>query len=204
MGIEQIKDHIRNTVDEKVKEILRRANLVRDREIDQAKKKASSWVQQQIKAFLREKITLIAKYKARTYKDLFLERTKVEEEIWEDFLQGLRGKINSLRTEKRDKYISLLLRCLRSAVECCKGRIKIYVNPEDVDLMTNLVETHYKHLESAIIPDKRISAGLIVKDDSDMVSISYDLLEILDVRSGEIKRYLFSKLENALEEGNKV
>jgi len=193
LAIEEIKNYIKDKVEEKVQEVLRRANLVKKREISQAEKKLDMWIKEQTKAFLREKISLIAQYKARTYREISLEETKLKERLWVDFFTALKERIRLLRSN-RQKYSSLLLRMIKSAYPYCSCGTSLLVHPEDVSLVRDLVKMHCNDLDISVRPDDSVCMGVVVVDKDEKSKINYDMLTILDAEAQRIKTYFFSKL----------
>ncbi len=195
MGIEEIKDYIKKKVDEKVEEILRRANLVKEREISQAKKSLEEWIEEETKAFMREKIALVAKYKAKMYREVALERTRLQEEIWQDFSSRLKKKINEVRNDAT-VYSSFLLKCLSKAYEHCRGRsVELRVNPEDVDLMRRIIGAHYPDCQVKVSSDEGVSLGVILEDPENKTRINYDLVALMEAEKERMKTFLFKEIE---------
>ncbi len=193
MGIEQIKNYIKDKVEEKVQDVLRRAHLVKEREISQAKKKLDLWIEEQTKAFMREKISLIAQYKARTYREMSLEETKLKEQLWIDFFAAVKERVESLRSDHQ-KYTTLLLRFMESARKYYSNGVNVLVNPNDVSLMKDLIEMHYKGVDISVFPESSVRIGFVLVDKDRGAKVNYDILTILDAERERIKMYFFSKL----------
>ncbi len=193
MGIEQIKNYIKDKVEEKVQDVLRRAHLVKEREISQAKKKLDLWIEEQTKAFMREKISLIAQYKARTYREMSLEETKLKEQLWIDFFAAVKERVESLRSDHQ-KYSTLLLRFMESARKYYSNGVNVLVNPNDVSLMKDLIEMHYKGVDISVFPESSVRIGFVLVDKDRGAKVNYDILTILEAERERIKMYFFSKL----------
>jgi len=193
LGIEQIKNYIKDKVEEKVQDVLRRAHLVKEREISQAKKKLDLWIEEQTKAFMREKISLIAQYKARTYREMSLEETKLKEQLWIDFFAAVKERVESLRSDHQ-KYTTLLLRFMESARKYYSNGVNVLVNPNDVSLMKDLIEMHYKGVDISVFPESSVRIGFVLVDKDRGAKVNYDILTILDAERERIKMYFFSKL----------
>ncbi len=192
MGIEQIKNYIKDKVEEKVQDVLRRAHLVKEREISQAKKKLDLWIEEQTKAFMREKISLIAQYKARTYREMSLEETKLKEQLWIDFFAAVKERVESLRSDHQ-KYTTLLLRFMESARKYYSNGVNVLVNPNDVSLMKDLIEMHYKGVDISVFPESSVRIGFVLVDKDRGAKVNYDILTILEAERERIKMYFFSK-----------
>ena len=193
MGVEELKKYIKDKVESQVEELLRRARLVRERELSQAKVQLEQWKEAKMREFIHEKIALVARYKAKAYKEMTLALSQTKEEIWQDFYPRLRRALVELKSDQ-GKYSQILLRLLNNGITTCQSEVVIKIHSEDVELLQRVLEAHYKDCRSQILPDDSIEFGLIVLQPQSGISIRLDLDAILEANAGWIKRELFNQL----------
>ncbi len=186
MAIDEIKNYIQGKVDKEAQELIRRANLVKEREISQAKKRLEEWLSEATKEFMKEKIALVATYKSRTFKEISLEKTRLYEELWQDFLGELKIKLREVTTTKR--YRDILLKMVMNVLSSNDCQIEVLVRKEDVGIFEEVKNDRLTILEADIL------GGIILRKPAQGLVLNYSFDEILATKQQALKSMFIGRL----------
>ena len=179
MAIDELKNHILEKAEKDAQELIRRANLVRDRELSQAKKRLEEWLSEAAKEFMKEKIALVSTYKSRTFKEISLEKTKLYDELWNDFLIELKNRLKQLSTNER--YRSTILAIVIKTLSDVPDVLEVFVKADDISIFDNLKDSRIKVSEADIM------GGLLLKPHGQNVVLNYSFDEILKIKEPALK-----------------
>ncbi len=193
MGVNELKKYIKDKVEKQVEEILRRANLVKERELSQAKAQLKEWQEAKMREFLHEKIALVARYKAKAYKEMTLALSQTKEEIWQDFYPRLRQAMLSVKSDQ-GRYSQILLRLLNHAMPKCQGDAVVRIHPADAELLQRVIQAHYQDCTLRIQVDDSVEFGIIMEAPESGILIRLDLEAMLEANLDALKRELFNRL----------
>ncbi len=186
MAIDEIKDYIQEKVDKEAQELIRRANLVKEREISQAKRRLEEWLSEAAKEFMKEKIALVATYKSRTFKEISLERTRLYEELWQDFLGELKMRLRE--TAATNRYRDILLKIAANALSSSGDQLEVFVREEDVGIFCKVKD------DRLTISTADIIGGIILKSPAKGLVLNYSFDEILTTKQQTLKSMFIERL----------
>ncbi len=184
-----IIDHIRVQANKEIEGLLRRANRVRDRDIEKAKNKLQEWINLQNKKMVKEKICVISQKRASAMRQFRLERESVYERIWKDFRTSL---MSVLSEAYRDEHYMKLIFSIVSRINSHYGieRIKLLFNESDKLFFSENWE-NMRNIFSSVFTNCMVDLG-------ETVAISGGVI-VEEIESGRRFDFSFDALVNALE-----
>ncbi len=197
MGIEALIQHIEETAQKQIEEILRRAHRVKDREIQQAKKELEAWLDKEKKHLVKEKLLIISQAKSQVFKQVGLKRTLEEQKIWEDFKRSLPAYIETLEID--ENYISGLIDIIKRVVkQYGLKRIEIKLNKRDRAQLLKRLPCIKNLLAIDVQVGEAIEClgGLVIEDKDSKAKFIYTIDELLSSRENFWKAELIKSLTN--------
>ncbi len=199
-----IIDHIRNKLRAEINDLLKRAQRVRERDIQKAKQELEEWIDEQNKKMVREKIRAISRKRASAMKQLRLEKEQVYERLWQEFESELKFALS--KSYRDEHYIRLIFSVI--------GKVKSEFGVADARLLFNnndreFFEANWEQIRSTfgsmfsscnmeIGESIDMSGGVIIEEKHTKKRFVFSFDAVIEAERDYFKKWLIDSVVSSL------